>query len=100
MKSQQASRVFVIEAKGRALVAFEAITRREADELRKEQWFHEELLALCFEKHQIWDGRVLLTVRGAEPAEITEFKTAQAIARNKQDDGIFLAYLIPLDGTA
>ena len=37
--NKQTERIFVIEADGRPLVAFEAFSRREADELRKEQWF-------------------------------------------------------------
>jgi hypothetical protein len=78
MKPHQSPRVYVIGANGRALVAFEATSRREASELCKEQWFREELLLLRSESLQIWNGEDSLTVRTAEPAEIEQFQRAQA----------------------
>ena len=91
-------RVFVIEAGGCALVAFEAFSRREADELRKEQWFRDELVTLRSNSESIWDGSAPLAVRNAEPNEITEFQNAKATTNKRDADGILLAYLIPLDG--
>ena len=98
MKPQQSSRVYVIGTNGRALVAFEATSRREASELCKELWFREELSSLRSETLPIWNREDSLTVRAAEPAEILEFGKVQAAASNGEVDGILLAYLIPLDG--
>ena len=78
-------------------MAFEAISRREAGELCKEQWFREELLSLRSEKVQIWNGKEALTARAADPAEVCEFQRAQAVARNEESDEILLAYLVSLD---
>ena len=96
--NKQTERIFVIEADGRALVAFEAFSRREADELRKEQWFRDELLTLRSNNEAIWNGTVPLAARNAEPNEITEFQNAKAAAKTRDADGIFLAFLVPLDG--
>ena len=98
MQPQQRARVFVIAANSLALVAFEAISRREANELCKEHWFREELLSLHSDNRPIWNGQEPLTVRAAEPAEVEEYQKAQAGADHKEADGILLAYLIPLDG--
>ncbi len=48
-------RVYVIETNGKALVAFEAGSGREAKELQKEKWFRDELFSLRSETQQIWD---------------------------------------------
>ena len=98
MQPQQRSRVYVIGVNSHALVAFEAISRREANELCKEHWFREELLSLHSDNLPIWNGKEPLMVRAAEPAEIQEYQKAQAGADHKEADGILLAYLIPLDG--
>src|SRR4051794_3035222 len=97
MKPQQPSRVYVITANGRALVAFEATSRREASELCKEEWFRAELSSLRSESLKIWNGEDSLAVRAAEPAEILDFQKAQVAIGDKEIDGILLAYLIPPD---
>ena len=99
MKPQQPSRVYVISANGRALVAFEAASRREASELCKELWFREELLLLRSESAPIWNGEDPLSARTAEPQEIQEFQKALVAVGNQEVEGIFLAYLMPLDGS-
>jgi hypothetical protein len=79
-------------------VAFEAISRREANELCKEQWFRDELLSLRSDNQRIWDGKETLTVGPADQDEIRKFHNAQAASSNNDDDGLVLAYLVPLDG--
>ena len=44
MRHKPQPRVYVIETNGKALVAFEAVSGREANELVKEGWFRDELL--------------------------------------------------------
>ena len=96
--NKQTERIFVIEADGRPLVAFEAFSRREADELRKEQWFQDELLTLRSNNEVIWNGIAPLAARNAKPNEIATFQNAKAATNRRDVDGIFLAYLVPLDG--
>ena len=96
-KPQQTLRVFVIEAEGQGIVAFEAASHREASEIRKEQWFRDELALLQSNNNPIWDGKASLSVRIAEPTEALEYKRAESSALNRDRDELFLAYLIPLD---
>jgi hypothetical protein len=100
MKPSQPARVYVICASERPLVAFEAISRREAKELCKEEWFREELLSLRSENLQIWNGEDALTARAAEPDEVLAFQKAQRAPGKKAADGILLAYLIPVNGAS
>ena len=96
-KPQQTLRVFVIEAEGQRIVAFEAASHREASEIRKEQWFRDELTLLQSNKKPIWDGKASLSVRIAEPTEVLEYERAESSALNRDRDELFLVYLIPLD---
>jgi hypothetical protein len=73
-------------------------SRREADELRKEQWFRDELVTLRSNNEAIWNGIAPLAVRNAESIEMTEFQNAKAAIKGRDADGILLAYLVPLDG--
>ena len=98
MKPVLTAKVFVIGVQGRGLVAFEARSRREASELCKEQWFRDELSSLNSNNLRIWDGKEGLTVRSADQDESSEFHNAQAASGNNADDGLILAYLVPLDG--
>jgi hypothetical protein len=72
MKSKTPARVYVVETNNRALVAFEAVTGREAKELLRETWFREELSSLQSEGHQIWDRTSSLAVRIGRDNEIAE----------------------------
>jgi hypothetical protein len=98
MRSKPPPRVYVIESNGKALVAFEAVSGREASELLKEGWFRGELLSLRSDKQQVWDGDFLLTARIGNDAEIAEFRSSASRTQAQESDGLFLAYLIPLDG--
>jgi hypothetical protein len=98
MKTKTPPRVYVIETNNNALVAFEAITGREAKQLLKETWFREELSSLKSEGHQIWDGTSSLAVRIGSDNEIAEYRSAASRTTSKETDGLVLAYLVPLDG--
>jgi len=94
MPAPQTTRVFVLEAAGKALVAYEAIARREADELRREQWFIDELAALRSEGRPIWDGSTL-GVRTANEEELAQYREGACAG---DGDELVLVYLVPLDG--
>ena len=98
MNQERLERIFVVEANGRAIVAFEAVSHREASELRDEEWFREELAALRSEGKPVWDGLKRLLVRTASTTERTEFQIAKVSATQNNEEGILLIYLIPLDG--
>ena len=98
MRHKPQPRVYVIETNGKALVAFEAVSGREANELVKEGWFRDELLSLRSNTQQVWDGCSVLRTRIGNDAEIAEFRTAADGNKGKKADGLLLVYLIPLDG--
>jgi hypothetical protein len=75
---------------GDASCCFPGPSRREAEELRKEQWFIEELTAL------IWDGTGLVLRAGSED----EIKIYRERAQVRDSDELILVYLVPLDGRA
>ena len=83
------SRIFVLQSPdGRALVAFEARSLIEAQQLRKESWFAEELA----KGPDRTDARTL-RARPASATEISAYKTAQASAHASEDEDLYLAYL-------
>ncbi len=96
-RSKLPPRVFVIETNGKALAAFEAVSGREAKELLKERWFRDELLSLRSNAQQVWDGAAVLKTRIANDAEIAEFRNSASRTKSEDLDGVFLAYLIPID---
>ena len=98
MSSKPPPRVYVVETNGKPLLAFEAVSGREAAQLLKEGWFRDELLAVRSNTQQVWDGASGLRTRIGNDAEISEFRRC-ASRVNKDSDGLFLAYLIPIDGT-
>ena len=97
MRRNTQPRVYVIEMNGKALVAFEAVLGTEANELLKEEWFRDELLLLRSGTKQVWDGASVLKARLANDAEIAEFRSSASRAKGEELDGLFLAYLIPID---
>ena len=82
------SRIFVLERPdGRAVVAFEARSSLEAQQLRKEIWFCEEL-----KSHRHVDVRTL-RARPASAEETSAYQTALAAAPPNKDEELYLAYL-------
>ena len=95
MSELRTERVYVLEAGGTPLVAFEALSRRAADNLRKEPWFTEELASLRSEGKPIWDGGALSVRQGTED-EIIRYR--DGAAATKETDELILVYLVSLDG--
>ena len=88
--------VYVIETNGKALEAFEAVSGKEAAELLKENWFRDE--CCCYDQVRSIGMAIILKTRIANDAEIAEFGSSASSAKSEDLDGVFLAYLIPLDG--
>jgi hypothetical protein len=86
--------IFVVEASGTPLVAFPAENVQEADCLRREIWFVDELRSLTSQGRRIWDGGAKLVLRQANKSEEERF--------HKAARGLFafdkpLVYLVELD---
>lgn len=70
--------VFVLEIEGRIVLAFRASTYRQAQELGREGWLHEDLKRMTAGHRPLWDGRSPIRVRPAQPAEEAQYVEAKA----------------------
>ena len=90
-------RVFVLEIGGKPILAFVATTLREAMELSRESWLRDDFRVIESGGDPVWDGKAKITVRSAEPDEVSEYKGRTdelALA-----DELGMLYLIELDGS-
>ena len=89
---------FVLEADGRAILAFYAEDLEQARDLCSQPWFTEELAAFRSSGRPIWDSNRRLSLRRvgiAEDAELQVALTAE-IARGQYEGTIF-AFFVPID---
>ena len=91
--------IFVVEIDGRAIVAFPAEDRIQADVTVEEEWFLEDILVLESEGRPLWDSESDLHVREAFEDEADKWRHAQAQALaegdiDNADD--YLVYLVPV----
>lgn len=89
------SQVFVLESEGAPVVAFEATHAREASQLRHEVWFQKDFKTFRSNGQPLWDGAADMRVRPATAEEAESF--ARLTESEPAQDGIVLAYLVPLD---
>ena len=89
-------RVFTLEADGRPVLAFEASNFREAQQLCKERWLRDDLMALKSAGAPLGTALSKLSARLASPEEAIIFDRA-VTAGNPQSDDLILAYLVELD---
>jgi hypothetical protein len=89
---------FVLEADGRAILAFYAEDLEHARDLCSQAWFTEELASFRSCGRPLWDSNRRLGLRRvgvAEDAELQIALTAE-IARGEYEDTIF-AFFVPID---
>jgi hypothetical protein len=92
------SREFVLETRGRAVLAFLADGLEQARDLCSQHWFMDELASYRSCGQPIWDGATDLQVRCANPCEAAEVQVALATERcRKEYDGYVFAFLVPVD---
>jgi hypothetical protein len=90
------SRVFTLEVDGRATLAFEASSAREAQGLCKEAWLRDDLDELMSDGVQVCKPAAKLSTRPANAEETVVFSNTAGTA--KPSDDLLLVYLIELDG--
>jgi hypothetical protein len=90
------ARVFALEVDGKPTLAFEARTVRQAQELCKESWLHDDLISLRSGGDLLYTAQSKLSVRTATAEEAAIFNQASDAA--KPSDELVLAYLVELDG--
>jgi len=89
------SRVFTLEVDGRPTLAFGARRTREAQEICKESWLRDDLIALSSGGVPLCSDRSKFTVRLTTTDETVVYEEAATVA--KSSDDLVLAYLIELD---
>lgn len=90
-----AVRVFVLETKGAAILAFEAKALREAMELGRETWLREDLARLTSNHAPLWDPKAPIRARSATPEEAETYR--RGVADNQDDSDLRIVYLAQLD---
>ena len=86
--------VFVLEINQRPILAFEAISAREAQELTKEQWLRADLKRLRSDGKPLWDNKARLRIGPAIGEQVAEVKSVIEAAT---DDELAIVYLVPLN---
>jgi hypothetical protein len=88
------SAVFVLEIEGSAILAFKAATRRQAQELGKEDWLQMDLKQMTAGHRPFWDGKAPIKVRRAQSDEAARY--AEARLQSAAGD-LPLVYLVQSD---
>jgi hypothetical protein len=88
--------VFVLEIDQRPILAFEATSAREAQELSKEQWLLDDLKRLRSDGEPLWDGKARIRIGPAAGEQVSEVKAA--IGARASGSELTIIYLLPLDG--
>ena len=91
-----ASLVFALDVDGKPILAFEAISRREANELCKEGWLRADLTVQTSNGSPLCGPDSKLSVRRANDDEIQIFYLSARTGKPTED--LPLAYLVELDG--
>lgn len=89
------ARVFVLVVGDTPILAFEARNTPEARELCSEPWLLDDLGSLKSEGRPIWNGQDKISVRPANPDEVSLFREADG---TEDAEEILLVYLVALDG--
>jgi hypothetical protein len=91
-------REFVLETKGRAVLAFLAGGLEQARDLCSQHWFMDELASYRSCGKPIWDGAAEFRIRCANAAEAAEVQIALATERCRREyDGYVFVFFVPVD---
>jgi hypothetical protein len=89
------SRIFTLKVDGRPILAFEAGGHRDAQQICKELWLHDDLAELKSGGVALYTAQSKLSVRPASPDEEIIF-LSQAAAKEPSED-MMIGYLIEID---
>jgi hypothetical protein len=89
--------VFVLEINNRPVLAFEAVSGRDAKTLIHEAWLHDDLKRLRSNGEPLWDGKAKLRVGVAIGQQVKEVSSLLRAEINPS--GLAIVDLIPLDGS-
>ena len=89
------SRVFTLEVDGRPILAFEAGGHRDAQQICKEPWLHDDLTELKSGGVPFYTAQSKLSVRPATAQEETIFLNQAAKARKPSEDMVIGYFIEP-----
>ena len=89
-------RVFVLVIDGAPILAFQARSMSEAQQLGREVWLLEDLKRLTSARIPLWDGKAPIRTRSARPDEAARYQRGELDARQSDDD-LPLVFLVELD---
>jgi hypothetical protein len=93
--------VYVVEIKGRGIVAFDADKNSDAEDVVRDRIFRDDLMVLMSGGLPLWDGVTDMLVRRANPAEEAKWRASRAKAVRQgniesQEDA-WIAFLVSLN---
>lgn len=97
-QSQERRNGSVLEVAGTPVLVFSATSARAAERFKKQKWLEEELCPYSSNGRPVWDGKAVLTVPHAYPAESAELEIDRKWAEAEDDDTAYVfAFLVPID---
>lgn len=96
VKDLSTERVFVLVIDGAPILAFQARSMSEAQQLGRELWLLEDLKRVTSDRIALWDGKAPIRTRSAQPDEAARYHRGQLEA--PQSDGeLPLVFLVKVD---
>jgi hypothetical protein len=92
--------IFVLEIKGKAILAFDADDADEARDYAQSTEEHEDMMELTSNGAPLWNGKDAIGVRPASDAEAAQFEEQREEDWEDEphaDREDFIVYLVPLD---
>ena len=89
-------RVFVLVIDDAPILAFQARSISEAQQLGREVWLLEDLKRLTSDRIALWDGKAPIRTRSARPEEAARYHRGRVEAR-QSDDELALVFLVEVD---
>jgi hypothetical protein len=91
---------FVLEIRGRSVLALLGNSIEQAKALCSEAWFLEELVSYRSCGNPIWDGEAKLSLRHAGVCETAELEVALRSEQKRHEyEGYVFVFLVPVDVT-
>jgi hypothetical protein len=95
-KDLATERVFVLAIDGAPVLAFQARSMSEAQQLGREVWLLEDLKHLTSARVPLWDGKAPIRTRSARPDEAARYHGGLEQAQESDDD-LPLVFLVEVD---
>jgi hypothetical protein len=96
MDDRTTERVFVLVIDDAPILAFQARSMSEAQQLGRELWLLEDLKHLTSGRTPLWDGKAPIRTRSAQPDEAARYQRGQIEAPQSEGE-LPLVFLVKVD---